>query len=165
MQIGYVEKKEMAVQESDGEIIKKSYYEMNIRMLFGTIERFTLSRNKSDKQNAPYFNIYAHNPKGWTARKLKAGGLWLKSLPDGTKFLSGAIETPMVDRGKLQISLWNAKPMYDGEDVAWEYDVVWKPYNPSEEEQTQPNKMPPAPKVKVMPAGSDIDISDEEIPF
>ena len=161
MQIGYAQKREMAVQQ-DGESKKISYYEMNIRTLFGTTEKFTLSRNKSDNENAPYFNIYAYNNKGWIKRKLKAGALWLKSTDDGTQFMAGHIETPLVDGGKMQISLWRAKPLFEGESVDWEYDVVWKPYTPPKEDQ-QPVSTQREIPVTVMP--TDITINEDEIPF
>jgi len=159
MQIGYAQKREMVVQQDD-ESRKVSYYEMNIRVLFGKSEKFTLSRNKSEHENAPYFNIYAYNQKGWINRKLKAGALWLKTTDEGTQFLAGHIETPMVAGGKMQISLWRAKPLYDSENVDWEYDVVWKPYTPPKDDQ--PRDIP----VTIVHKSEDIDVGeDDEIPF
>lgn len=156
MQIGYVKRLEIAVKEGN-ETVKKKYYEMSIAPLFGNSQNFTLSRSKSENVNAPYFNIYAHNQKGWIKRKMKVGSLWLAKTDDGIDFMSGYIETPVVFGGRMNISLWKAKPNYEGEEVNWEYDVRWKPYDPNKE--TKETKA--APSVPVI----EVDADDEEIPF
>ena len=157
MQIGYVKQKEITVKDGDQQRVTK-YFEMNIRPIFGTSAKFTMSKNKSENENAPAYNIYAHNEKGWINRKQKVGALWMQQH-DGQDFMAGHIETPMVATGKLNISLWKSKPLYDNEVVDWMYDVNWKAYNPNaakagEAGGTTPNYETP-----------DIDIDEDEIPF
>ena len=159
MQIGFVKKREIALRGEEGEAKRVSYYEMTLKPLFGASVKFTLNKNKSDKENAPLYNIYAHNERGWVSRKMKVGALWLKETDEGESFMSGMIETPLVDGGKLYISLWRAEAMYKGEVVDWEYDVVWKPYTPpKDEDQTQRT----VPVEIVTPS---INIDEDEIPF
>jgi len=158
MQIGFVRKKEFVVRDENGERKTQSYLEMSIRAIFGVSAKFTISKNNSESENAPEYNIFAHNEKGWIGRKQKVGALWMKEF-EGEKFMSGHIETPFVPGGKLQISLWRAKPLYDGEKVDWLYDVNWKAYNPNRDES---EKDAPGYEVSVVqPRQSEIDIDDE----
>lgn len=159
MQIGFVKKREIALRGEEGETKRVSYYEMTIKPVFGASAKFTLNKNKSDKENAPLYNIYAHNERGWINRKMKVGALWIRETDEGKSFMSGMVETPLVGDGKLYISLWRAEAMYKGEVVDWEYDVVWKPYTPPKDEEQSPRKVP----VEIVTPS--INIDEDEIPF
>jgi|GEM_PF-5811713 len=158
MQIGYVKQKEITVKDGDQQRVTK-YFEMNIRPIFGVSAKFTMSKNNSDNENAPAYNIFAHSEKNSIGRKQKVGALWMQEY-QGEAFMAGHIETPMVATGKLNISLWKSKPIYEGEFVDWMYDVNWKPYNPNTEKTTTETGQVP---VTYMTPG--IDISEDEIPF
>ncbi len=159
MQIGFVRKKEFISRDESGEKKTQSYLEMSIRPLFCVSAKFTISKNGSDHENAPEYNIFAHSEKGWIKRKQKVGALWLREY-EGEKFMTGYVETPLVQSGKLSISLWRAKPVFDDEEVDWLYDVNWKPYNP----QTEASKNEVEVSV-VYPKQQQIDIDEDEIPF
>ncbi len=159
MQIGYVKQKEFITKDGNGEKKVNKYFEMSIRPIFGASAKFTMSKNKSDNENAPAFNIYAHSEKGSISRKQKVGALWMREH-EGETFMSGHIETPMITTGKLQISLWKAKPLFDNEVVDWMYDVNWKPYNPDVAKATEgANTTQPSYETP------DIDIDEDEMPF
>lgn len=155
MQVGFVRQQSMVVQRGE-ERQEVKYLEMHVKPVFGVAMRFTLSRNKSENENAPAYNIYAQNEKGWIKRKMKAGALWMRQTEEGEDFMSGHIETPLCDGGKMQVALWKAKPLYENEEVDWLYDVSWKPYVPKQEDVgVTPSYAPPS-----------VSVDDEEpIPF
>lgn len=150
MQVGFVRQQSMVVQRGE-ERQEVKYLEMHVKPVFGGTMRFTLSKNKSENTEAPAFNIYAQNEKGWIKRKMKVGALWLRKTEEGEDFMSGHIETPLVESGRMNIAVWKAKPLFEGEEVDWLYDVSWKPYAPKKEEEEA------APK--------HTSLSDDEIPF
>lgn len=155
MQVGFVRQQSMVVQRGEDRQEVK-YLEMHVKPVFGVAMRFTLSRNKSENAEAPAYNIYAQNEKGWIKRKMKVGALWMRRTDEGEDFMSGHIETPLVDGGKMNISLWKAKPLFENEEVDWLYDVSWKPYAPKkDDEKTTSTHAAPAVDVS----------SDDELPF
>ena len=162
MQIGYVRENKMVVVQND-ERKEVKYLEMFIKPALGVVAGFTLSKNKSENSSAPSYNIYAHSEKGWIGRKAKVGAFWLKTTPEGESFMSGHIESPLFEGGKLQISLWKARPMYEGEVVDWLYDVSWKPYEAKNEGDGKEKSS--VPVSVVYPDGTSIEINDDEIPF
>jgi uncharacterized protein (DUF736 family) len=159
MQIGYVKQKEFITRDDNGGKKVNKYFEMSIRPVFGMSAKFTMSKNNSDNENAPAYNLYAHSEKGSISRKQKVGALWIREY-EGETFMSGHIETPMMATGKLQISLWRAKSLFENEVVDWIYDVNWKPYNP--DTTTSSDGTSTAQPGYEVP---DVDIDEDEIPF
>jgi uncharacterized protein (DUF736 family) len=157
MQIGFVRQNARKVKEN-GEQKEVKYLEMFLRPMFGMVQGFTLSKSTSDAENAPAYNIYAHNTQGWIGRKAKVGALWMRETEEGDKFMSGNIETPLVANGRMSISVWKAKPLFEGENVDWAYDVSWNPYDDKKDDTSVP-RVPNA----TTPSHSSDD--DDEMPF
>lgn len=157
MQIGFVRQNAIKVKEGEGQKEVK-YLEMFLRPMFGNVQGFTLSKNTSDAENAPAYNIYAHNASGWIGRKMKVGALWMRETEQGEKFMSGNIETPLVANGRMSISVWKAKPLFEGEKVDWAYDVSWNPY----EDKKDDTSVPRVPNAATASQSGD---DDDEIPF
>ena len=158
MQIGFVRENKMVVVQND-ERKEVKYLEMFIKPALGVVASFTLSKNKSENSSAPAYNLYAHSEKGWISRKSKVGALWMKQTEEGETFMNGHIESPLFEGGRLQISVWKAKAMYEGEVIDWLYDVSWKHYETKNESNGN------VPGTVVYPKGNDIEISEDEIPF
>jgi len=154
MQVGYVEKKELMVGKEE----KKTYLQMHVKIPFHSSEKFSLKKYTGDQENAPYYNIYMHKPKGYNCRQARVGSVWLREA-NGVKYFSGYIENPSVDGGKMYIALFKPKALFEGEEVTWELDVVWSPPQVKQdddvEEKTEEKS---APEVVY-------EDMDEEIPF
>lgn len=157
MQIGFVRQNVMKIKK-DGEQKEVRYLEMFLRPMFGNVQGFTLSKSTSDAENAPAYNIYAHNTQGWISRKARVGALWMRETEEGEKFMSGNIETPLVANGRMSISVWKAKPLFEGENVDWVYDVSWNPYDEKKDDTS-------VPRVPTATTASQQSADDDEMPF
>lgn len=99
----------------------------------------TFYENKN-KQNdkAPDYILYESIQRkgdlekfgGKPFRTRSIGGGYKKTSSSGFDYISCSLETPLVYGGKINFSLFPAKP-YENEspeDVFWLYDAVWQPY-------------------------------------
>lgn len=186
MQIGYVFKKEFVTRQGEMSV-STAYLEMDIRAPFTRPQKYKLKKNRDEAahDNAPDFHIYMYvNGRGENLRLPRVGALWLKESDSGVKYMSGHIETPFGEKGRVNISLFSAKPNYDAEAVTWLYDVVWSYYErddddndtshynaPGYDPQATGSKAPVVHKDKegrvIMPESNlpEIDLNTDEIPF
>ena len=161
MTIGYITKEK--IETKDG---AKSYLQMTVRVPFGSFTA-TISKNKNDKQGTPDYDIwFSPNRKGETFDRMKIGALWLKTSAQGNQYLSGNIESPLINTGKMWISVvkFNRQEFSKAPDNVI-YSVLWSPnkkesntrdYQPQGEYGSE--TPPPAPEIIV-------NVDSDEVPF
>lgn len=138
MQIGFVEQRQMAVgkDENDQPEIAQ-WLEMVIKA--PGLREFSLKLQAVQPEQGkrmPAFKLFhrSNTRKNEKYRDLNCGALWHEVSSDQqTQYLSGHIESPVIPGGKLRIALFQSKPLYEGEQVNWIYDVIWSPEKPQQQ--------------------------------
>lgn len=139
MQIGFVEQRQMTVGK-DGQGNPKTAQWLEAVIKVPGMREFSLKmvagQQEQGKRLPDYVLYYrANQRKGEQYRDLRAGALWLETSQDGqTQYLSGHIETPVIPGGRLRVAMFQAKPLYENEQITWLYDVIWSPEKPKQGE-------------------------------
>lgn len=139
MQIGFVEQRQMNIGKDENDQPKiAQWLEMVIKA--PGLREFSLKLQAVQPEQGkrmPAFKLFhrSNTRKGEQYRDLNCGALWHEVSGDQqTQYLSGHIESPMIPGGKLRIALFQSKPLYDGEQVNWLYDVIWSPEKPQQQQ-------------------------------
>lgn len=162
MVVGYLKKSEATF---NGE--KKSFTAGALCVPFLPTMEITLSKNKSDKKtdHSPDFFIYMNRKKGYNGPKSRVGALWTEKVDKqdspryGEGYMRGHIETPLVPGDRLYIAIFKAQPSFEGEELAYDYDILWSPALRKKDNNEQ------EPTETFIPNDYEITIDDEEIPF
>lgn len=168
MTIGVVTREEMFIGTGDNKKTHK-YLQLSIRPPFMTSATFTITTNKKKQgENEPDFIIYySFNRKGEKFRRARVGAIWNK-IKEDLEYKAGVIESPLFPNGKLNFSLFKAKPL-EGEDpnsLTWIYDAIWSPYNPNANNQSQTDgEYSQAQSSNTSNNIPEYDIDEDEIPF
>ena len=128
MNIGAVKHKSNGLEGEQ----RKEWFELIIRPPFMQSATFSMHKNKNKQNpNEPDYKIWTnYNRKGENFRGVEVGAIWKKVSRDGkTTYLTGTIESPAFQFGKLNFALFETK-VFSNEtaaDIDWIYDVNWNP--------------------------------------
>lgn len=161
MVVGYLNNKKM---ESDGKEIFFKEGMINFPLLPSL--HITVNQNKKEDkgEKEPDYYISLVKPRGYAGPKSRIGALWTKKIEKqdspkyGQSYLSGNIETPIVQGGALYISIFAVDKPKEGETPkAWAYEILWSPLKPREDNNYAQNET-------YIPTNYEIE-DCEEIPF
>lgn len=165
MKIGFIRFDSMQIKDAQAQNGKRTVKWLEAYFRMAGVRPFTakLSKNKNKETNAdaPDYNIYLRGNvnKGDSFRDISIGALWIGTgVFDNVEqtFMTGYVESPVF--GRLPISVWRAKPLYENEKLEFLYEISIMKDRQNDQgretsSNTQANKIP------------EIDISDDEIPF
>jgi hypothetical protein len=175
--IGFIRMEKATVQEGGN---SKEVKWMEVYFMIPGFERFTakLSKNNNKNgENSPDYYLYrrAKFNKNVSFRDYKIGTLWLKE-----KDVNGSKEKYMTGRmilgtQEVSIGVFKAKPLYEGEQVNYLYDVVLFPDNEKQNTYSDSNDNtyhetvePPVQNNQYVNNETTlptVEIDEEEIPF
>ena len=174
MNIGWVKQKEANI---NNETVK--WLELTVRYPGGSFTS-TLTKVKEKQQdNSPDYSIYfSPNRRGEHYERAKCGSLWMKTSEKGNPYLSGYIESPAFDKGKIYLSIVKYTPQEGKPPEDKLYNVLWSPpqeksendYGYSPSSYTPPASGSDIPNSSVRTSsGADvpveIEIDEDQIPF
>lgn len=162
MQVGFLNN---IKREIEG--VERQYKEGMFLFPFLPTLHVTVNDNKKEDrgEREPDYYINMVKPKNYAGPKTRIGALWLKKVEKqdspkhGQTYLSGNIETPMVQGGIIYISIFKVDAPKEGEEPKkWNYEIVWNP--PRQREDS------PIPYTDTyIPEGNYEEIPDDEMPF
>ena len=162
MQVGFLNN---VKREIEG--VERQYKEGMFLFPFLPTLHVTVNENKKEDrgEREPDYYINMVKPKNYAGPKTRIGALWLKKVEkqDSPKYrqtyLSGNIETPMVQGGIIYISIFKVEVPKEGEEPKkWNYEIVWNPPRQRDEN--------PIPYTETyIPEGGYEEINDDEQPF
>ncbi len=147
--------------------VERQYKEGMFLFPFLPTLHVTVNENKKEDrgEKEPDYYINMVKPKNYAGPKTRIGALWLKKIEKqdspkyGQTYLSGNIETPMVQGGIIYISIFKVDAPKEGDEPKkWNYEIIWNPQRAREEN--------PIPYTETyIPEGNYEEISNEEMPF
>lgn len=162
MQVGFLNN---VKREIEG--VERQYKEGMFLFPFLPTLHVTVNENKKEDrgEREPDYYINMVKPKNYAGPKTRIGALWLKKVEKqdspkyGQTYLSGNIETPMVQGGIIYISIFKVEAPKEGEEPKkWNYEIVWNPPRQRDEN--------PIPYTETyIPEGGYEEINDDEQPF
>lgn len=169
MTAGHVQQKEYKVK--DGSITK--YMELSLRVPLGSFSATLTKVKEKPNDNSPDYNLWwSPNRRGESFDRVKIGSLWMKTSEKGNPYMSGYIESPVFQNGKIYISVVKYTPREGMPVQPILYNVLWSPEqrrdgNNDYQSAYTPPPTPAPEQTTQTTAGvpAEIDINEDEIPF
>ncbi|MDM5264696.1 DUF736 family protein [Sulfurovum sp. XTW-4] len=136
MTIGFVRQKE---EEINNQMVK--WLELSVRIPIGSFSA-TMSKVKDKKEsNSPDYNVYwSPNRKGESFDRVKIGSLWMKKSEKGNEYMSGYLESPLFQNGKIYIAIVKYTPSEGMPVQPILYNILWSNDNFTKSNQSQSNE-------------------------
>jgi hypothetical protein len=129
MKIGFIRQEKMAIKTENG---TKEVKWLECHMRIAGLRAFNLKMLAYDKKDQskkePDYTLLLRSNvnKGDKFRDIPIGALWIGSaIIDGVekKFMTGYIESIALPLGRVNIAVWKAEPLWEGDNPQYLYDI------------------------------------------